>query len=80
MSTAPSKLDTIKGARVWWEAGAQPPQLLADGEVVMSTAWNGRIANAIKEGKSFKIVWDAQALDLDLLGHRQGHPEPRCGL
>ena len=25
------RLDTIKDAIVWWEAGAQPPQLLADG-------------------------------------------------
>ena len=28
-----AKLDTIKDSVVWWEAGAQPPQLLADGEV-----------------------------------------------
>ncbi len=35
------KLDTIKDRIVWWEAGAQPPQMLADGEVVMSTAYNG---------------------------------------
>ncbi|MCY3639815.1 MAG: extracellular solute-binding protein, partial [Gammaproteobacteria bacterium] len=40
------KLDTIKEEIVWWEAGAQPPQMLADGEVVMSTAYNGRIFNA----------------------------------
>ncbi len=26
-----AKLDTIKDEVVWWEAGAQPPQLLADG-------------------------------------------------
>ena len=35
------KLDSIKDQVVWWEAGAQPPQMLADGEVVMSTAYNG---------------------------------------
>ncbi len=57
------KLDTIKKDIVWWEAGAQAPQLLASGEVVMTTAWNGRIANANKEGKQFKIVWDNQILD-----------------
>ncbi len=32
------KLDTIKKDVVWWEAGAQAPQLLADGEVSMTTA------------------------------------------
>ena len=41
-----AKLDSIKGDVVWWEAGAQPPQLLADGEVTMTTAYNGRIFNA----------------------------------
>ena len=62
-----AKLDTIKDSVVWWEAGAQPPQLLADGEVVMTTAWNGRIFNAVAgEGKPFEIVWDGQVYDLDL--------------
>ena len=32
-----AKLDTIKKDVVWWEAGAQPVQLLADGEVTMAT-------------------------------------------
>ena len=62
-----AKLDTIKSEVVWWEAGAQPPQLLADGQAVIVSAWNGRIYNAVKEeGKNFKIVWDAQAPDYDL--------------
>lgn len=61
------KLDTIKKDVVWWEAGAQPPQLLASGEVVMTTAWNGRIFNANKaDKKNFKIVWDGQLQDWDL--------------
>lgn len=59
------KLDTIKKDVVWWEAGAQAPSLLASGEVVMTTAWNGRIFNANKEGKHFKIVWDNELLDAD---------------
>ena len=62
------KLDTIKDQVVWWEAGAQPPQLLADGEVIMSTAYNGRIFNAqVLENQPFVIVWDGQALDSGLL-------------
>jgi putative spermidine/putrescine transport system substrate-binding protein len=60
------KLDTIKSEIVWWEAGAQAPQLLADGQVVMTSAWNGRLQKAIDaDKKSFKIVWDNQALDWD---------------
>jgi putative spermidine/putrescine transport system substrate-binding protein len=48
-----AKLDTIKAETVWWEAGAQAPQLLADGEVAMTTAYNGRIfAAAVGEGRS----------------------------
>ncbi len=59
------KLDTIKDQVVWWEAGAQPPQMLADGEVVMSTAYNGRIFNAqVLEDQPFVIVWDGQVLDI----------------
>ena len=60
------KLDTIKADIVWWEAGAEAPQLLADGQVVMTSAWNGRLQGAIdKDKKPFKIVWDHQALDWD---------------
>ncbi len=59
-----AKLDTIKEQIVWWEAGAQPPQMLADREVVMSTAYNGRIFNAqVLEQQPFTIVWDGQVLD-----------------
>jgi putative spermidine/putrescine transport system substrate-binding protein len=70
-----AKLDTIKSEVVWWEAGAQPPQLLADGEVVMSTAYNGRIFNAaVTEGKPFQILWDGQILDFDLFVIPKGSP------
>lgn len=61
-----AKLDTIKKDVVWWEAGAQAPQLLADGEVTMTTGYNGRIfAAAVGEGKPFEIVWDGQVYELE---------------
>lgn len=61
------KLDSIKEDVIWWEAGAQPPQMLADGEVIMTTAYNGRIFNAaVNENKPFEIVWDGQLYDLEL--------------
>ena len=60
------KLDSIKKDVIWWEAGAQPPQLLADGEVTMAYAFNGRIFNAaVGEGKPFKIIWDGQIYEME---------------
>ena len=70
-----AKLDEIKDDIVWWEAGAQPPQLLADGEVAMTTAYNGRIFNAaVGEDQPFEIVWDGQILDFDLFVVPRGAP------
>ena len=61
-----AKLDTIKSDIIWWEAGAQPPQLLADGEVAMTVAYNGRIFNAnVTEDKDFRIIWDGQVYDVE---------------
>ena len=69
------KLDAIKDRIVWWEAGAQPPQMLADGEVVMTTAPNGRIFNAqVLEDQPFVIVWDGQVLDTGGLAVVAGTP------
>lgn len=70
-----AKLDTIKSDIVWWEAGAQPPQLLADGEVSMTTAYNGRIFNAaVGENQPFEIIWDGQIMDYDLFVIPKGAP------
>lgn len=60
-----AKLDTIKDHVVWWESGAQAPEWLASGEVVMSSAYNGRIANANKEGRNFGMAWDNQIFAME---------------
>jgi len=75
MDRALAKLDTIKNEIVWWEAGAQPPQLLADGEVTFTTAYNGRIFNAmIDEKQPFDILWKNQILDFNLYVIPKGAP------
>ena len=62
------KLNTIKSEVVWWETGAQSPQLLADGEVVMSTGFNGRFFNAwALEKQPLTVVWDSQLLAVEYL-------------
>jgi len=61
-----AKLDTIKDQVVWWTKGAQPGQLLADGEVVIGSAYNGRLFAAIEENKQpIGMMWDWQLFALD---------------
>ncbi|MBZ8118015.1 extracellular solute-binding protein [Roseovarius sp. LXJ103] len=61
-----AKLDTIKDDVVWWSAGADTPQLLADGEVIMGSTYNGRLFSLIEEqGQPVGMLWDAQVFDLD---------------
>ncbi|MYA36325.1 MAG: ABC transporter substrate-binding protein [Gammaproteobacteria bacterium] len=70
-----AKLDTIKDQIVFWEAGAQPPQMLADQEVVMTTAYNGRIFNAqVLEDQPFTIIWNGHVQETGGMGIVLGTP------
>ena len=61
-----AKLDTIKDDVIWWSAGADTPQLLADGEIVMGSTYNGRLFSVIEEqNQPVAMLWDAQVFDLD---------------
>ena len=60
------KLDTIKRHVVWWSQGAQPPQMLAQNEAVIATAFNGRIFNAIaSDNQPFDFIWDGGLYEWD---------------
>ncbi|MBD3679133.1 MAG: extracellular solute-binding protein [Rhodobacteraceae bacterium] len=73
-----AKLDTIKDSVVWWSAGADTPQLLADGEVVIGSTYNGRLFSVIVEQKQpVAMLWDAQVFDLDGWIIPAGLPEDR---
>jgi len=73
-----AKLDSIKAETIWWSAGAETPQLLADGEVVMGSTFNGRLFSAIAEqNQPIGMLWDAQMLDFDGWIVPAGLPEDR---
>ncbi|NLY64224.1 MAG: ABC transporter substrate-binding protein, partial [Alcaligenaceae bacterium] len=60
------KLDELKPHIQWWESGSQPGQYLVAGDVIMSSAYNGRIAQAIKQdNRPLAIVWDQSLYALD---------------
>ncbi|CAD5372212.1 ABC transporter, periplasmic spermidine putrescine-binding protein potD (TC_3.A.1.11.1) [Rubrivivax sp. A210] len=68
------KLTELKPSIQWWEAGAQPPQFLVAGDVVMTTAYNGRIDAANREGKKLQIMWAGGIYDLDYWVIPKGTP------
>lgn len=69
-----AKLDQIKANIQWWEAGAQPPQYLMAGDVVMSSAYNGRIHAAKTSGANLRVVWDGNLYQFDDWAIPKGTP------
>ena len=73
------KLDTIKKDLVFWKSGAQPPQFLAAGEVVMTSVYNGRIDAANKKDKrNFGIVWNQALYTIDSWVILKGSPNMKA--
>ena len=73
-----AKLDTIKDQTIWWTAGAETPQLLADGEIFMGSTYNGRLFSLIAEqGQPVEMAWNWQMFDLDGWVIPTGLPEDR---
>eukprot|EP01038_Epipyxis_sp_PR26KG_P018123 gene18123-25479_t len=71
------KLAELKPHIQWWEAGAQPPQYLASGDVVMSSAYNGRIA-AVQKESNLKVVWNGGIYDFDAWAIPKGLAKDRA--
>ena len=81
LNRAFAKLDTIKSNIIWYESGSQAPQLLSDGEVVMTTSYNGRIFSAAQQDKKpLCISWDGQYWDMDVWMIPKGSPRKDLAL
>lgn len=69
-----AKLEELKPHIQWWESGAQPQEWLSSGDVVMTSAYNGRVDTAQKEGKNFSIIWDGQINSVEFWAVMKGTP------
>jgi putative spermidine/putrescine transport system substrate-binding protein len=56
------KPDVVK----FWEAGAQPAQMLTDNEAVMVHSWNGRMHAIQQEGAPVTVQWNEAQLATDV--------------
>jgi len=59
---------------VFWTSGAQHAQLMKDGEVDMTTGWNGRFDNAKKDGAKVAYSFKQALLDYDCFAIPKGAP------
>ncbi|MBI1384587.1 MAG: extracellular solute-binding protein [Rhizobiales bacterium] len=59
---------------VFWTSGAQQAQLMKDGEVDMTTGWNGRFDVAKKDGANVSYHFDQGLLDYDCFAIPKGAP------
>jgi putative spermidine/putrescine transport system substrate-binding protein len=59
---------------VFWTSGAQQAQLMKDGEVDMTTGWNGRFDNAAKDGAKVAYSYNQALLDYDCFAIPLGAP------
>jgi len=75
IARAIDKIRTLKpNIDVFWSSGAQHAQLMKDGEVDMSTGWNGRFDNAQKDGGKLNFTFDGGLLDFDCFAIPKGAP------
>ncbi len=68
-------MDRIKPLLVWWKSGTEAPHLLESGHVAMTTAYNGRIQDAIDQRRApLDLIWNHQIWNIDLLAIPKGDP------
>ena len=71
-------IDKIRKLRphidVFWTSGAQHAQLMKDGEVDMTSGWNGRFDNAAKDGAKVMYSFKQALLDYDCFAIPKGAP------
>jgi putative spermidine/putrescine transport system substrate-binding protein len=70
-----AKLDTLKGALVWWSEDAPPAKMLADGRAAMASMLNGDVFDVETRGQMLGTIWDGQLYELDVFGIPKGDPK-----
>ncbi|MDF1750039.1 MAG: ABC transporter substrate-binding protein [Alphaproteobacteria bacterium] len=70
-----NKIRSIKDSiAVYWSSGAQQAQLMKDGEVDMTTGWNGRFDVAKADGAKVSYTFNQALLDYDCFAIPKGAP------
>jgi putative spermidine/putrescine transport system substrate-binding protein len=72
------KLDQLRPYILWWQSSAEAPKILGSGEVLMTSAPNGRVTVANRtEHRNFGIQWAGSLSTIDSWGVMKGTPNLR---
>ncbi|MBT5353033.1 MAG: ABC transporter substrate-binding protein [Rhodospirillales bacterium] len=66
--------EIVPHVAVWWSSGAHHAQLMKDGEVDMSTGWNGRFSGAIDDGANAALNFNQGQIAFDCYYVPKGAP------
>ncbi|MDR5866240.1 extracellular solute-binding protein [Halomonas koreensis] len=78
LSLALERLAGLEDLR-WWETGSTPPELLAEGEVVMASGYNGRFFDAmVNRDAPIAILWDGQVQEHETWAIPRHAPHPEA--
>lgn len=71
-----AQLDRLRGQIVWWRAGAEPPALLAEDRVAMTTAYHRGLSADSPVG----VIPDGRVLRFNMLAAPKGAPNAAAAL
>jgi putative spermidine/putrescine transport system substrate-binding protein len=72
------KLDQLKPYIEWWQSEADPPRILASGDVLMTSAPSGEIVTAAEKGhRAFGVQFANSLYEVDSWGIMKGAPNLR---
>ena len=78
LERAIAKLEEIKPyVAVWWTSGGQVAQLLRDGQVDMTTGWNGRFQAVKNDGGPADYTWNQGIIGVDCFAIPKNAPHPK---
>jgi putative spermidine/putrescine transport system substrate-binding protein len=75
VARALAKLDTIRGALVWWTSEDPPARMMTEGRAAFSTILNGDTFDAATHGNRLGAIWDRQLYEFDVFGIPKGDPK-----
>ena len=75
-----NKLDKIRDHIVWWNNPAQVPEMLANNEIIMSSAWSNQIGDLDSMFSDLETIWNDRISLFDYVVIPYSSPDPEIAV